>query len=71
MTTTSTQPPAVLQYAVLVTNVDQPVYPEYLGAKPELLGAGTCGAPSVKYDEHDPVWLGERYKRLKAGAFLC
>ncbi|KIY96999.1 ERD4-related membrane protein [Monoraphidium neglectum] len=50
------------QYAVLVTNVNQPVYPEYQGDRP-VLGAGICGNPNVKYGGDD-VWLGERHRQF-------
>ncbi|KAI8465074.1 MAG: hypothetical protein J3K34DRAFT_525694 [Monoraphidium minutum] len=51
------------QYAVLVTNVNQPVYPEFQGDRP-VRGAGTCGAPSVKHGVADDVWLGARHREF-------
>ena len=53
------------QYAVLVTNVNQHVYPEYCGPKSSL-GAGACGRPRVKYGGED-IWMGARYRHLAEG----
>ncbi|GBF99191.1 hypothetical protein Rsub_11636 [Raphidocelis subcapitata] len=62
------------QYAVLVTDVDQAVYPELMRSGFPL-GAGVCGVANVKYDEADTQWLGQRYARLardaKRGALPC
>ncbi|KAI8469089.1 MAG: hypothetical protein J3K34DRAFT_514584 [Monoraphidium minutum] len=57
------------QYAVLVTNVNQPVYQEYHNGGGSALGAGACGAPKVKHGDDD-VWMGSRYRRLAQAAAL-
>jgi hypothetical protein len=56
-------------YSVLVTNVPQPVYPEFHRGS-HSLGAGPCGRPRVKHGSGDDSesCLGERYRRL-AGRF--
>ncbi|GBF87290.1 ERD4-related membrane protein [Raphidocelis subcapitata] len=56
-------------YAVLVTNVPQPVYPEFHQGS-QSLGAGPCGRPRVKHgnSEGRERWLGDRYRRLAQAA---